>query len=294
MAAPRLGRVAVIGVGLIGGSFALALKRAGACEQVVGVGRDPANLRVALERGAIDRGETDPAQAVEGADLVLVATPVAQFGKIFSSIAASLGPQALVMDAGSTKQDVVAAARAHLGARIAQFVPAHPIAGAEHSGAAAARADLFEGKRVVLAPLDENPGDLVLRAEEAWVACGARVFRMSPGEHDAVFAAVSHLPHLLAYALVHELSGREDAARLFGYAAGGFRDFTRIASSSPEMWRDICAANRVALLSEMDRYASKLAELRALVERGDTQALERLFAGARAARNRWLAGEYEP
>jgi prephenate dehydrogenase len=189
---------------------------------------------------------------------------------------------------------VISAARAKLGARIAQFVPAHPIAGAEHSGAAAARADLFEGKRVVLAPLDENPDALVRRAEETWIACGARVFRMSAEEHDAVFAAVSHLPHLLAYALVHELSGREDAARLFGYAAGGFRDFTRIASSHPEMWRDICVANRVALLAEMDRYTSKLAEMRALLERGDAQALERLFSKARAARNRWLAGEYEP
>ena len=294
MAAPHLGRVAVIGVGLIGGSFALALKRAGACEEVVGVGRDPANLRVALERGAIDRAEADPARAVQGADLVLIATPVAQFANAFSRIAGSLQPRALVMDAGSTKQDVITAARAKLGVRIAQFVPAHPVAGAEHSGAAAARADLFEGKRVVLAPLDENPDDLVRRAEEAWVACGARVFRMSAREHDAVFAAVSHLPHLLAYALVDELSGREDAARLFGYAAGGFRDFTRIASSHPEMWRDICAANRVALVAEMDRYASKLAEMRALVERGDAQALERLFSEARAARNRWLAGEYEP
>lgn len=294
MAAPRFGRVAVIGVGLIGGSFALALKRAGACDEVVGVGRDPANLRVALERGAIDRAEPDPARAVQGADLVLVATPVAQFASTFSRIARPLEPRSLLMDAGSTKQDVVAAARSQLGARIAQFVPAHPIAGAEHSGAAAARVDLFEGKRVVLAPLDENPDALVRRAEEVWVACGARVLRMSAGEHDAVFAAVSHLPHLLAYALVHELSGREDAARLFGYAAGGFRDFTRIASSNPEMWRDICAANRVALLSEIDRYSSKLAEMRALVDRGDASAIERLFSEARAARNRWLAGDYEP
>ena len=291
---PRHGRVAIIGVGLIGGSFALALKRAGACGEVVGVGRDPANLRVALERGAIDRSEQDPVQAVKGAELVLIATPVAQIANTFSRIAAALGPQALVMDAGSTKQDVVAAARAHLGARQAQFVPAHPIAGAEHSGAAAARADLYDGKRVVLAPLAENPDALLRRAEEVWLACGARVFRMSAQEHDAVFAAVSHLPHLLAYALVHELSGREDAARLFGYAAGGFRDFTRIASSHPEMWRDICAANRVALLAEIDRYSGKLGDLRALIERGDTRALEQVFSDARAARNRWLAGEYEP
>jgi prephenate dehydrogenase len=294
MTAPRYGRIAVIGVGLIGGSFALALKRAGACEEVVGVGRDQANLRVALERGVIDRSEPDPAHAVKGADLVLIATPVAQIALTFARIAASVEQQALVMDAGSTKQDVVAAARAYLGQRIAQFVPAHPIAGAEHSGAAAAQADLFEGKRVVLAPLAENQGDLVRRAEEAWTACGARVFRMSAVEHDAVFAAVSHLPHLLAYALVNELSERGNADQLFGYAAGGFRDFTRIASSHPEMWRDICAANRVALLAEIDRYGDKLSELRELIKRGDANALERIFSDARAARNRWLNGDYEP
>lgn len=294
MAAPRYGRVAVVGVGLIGGSFALALKRAGACDEVVGVGRDPANLRVALERGVIDRSEPDPAQAVKGADLVLIATPVAQIARMFARIAASIEPQTLVMDAGSTKQDVVAAARAHLGQRLAQFVPAHPIAGAEHSGAAAAQADLFEGRRVVLAPLGENQRDLVRRAEEVWTACGARVFRMSAEEHDAVFAAVSHLPHVLAYALVHELSERGNAGQLFGYAAGGFRDFTRIASSHPEMWRDICAANRVALLAEIDRYGDKLGELRALIERGDVAGVERIFSDARAARDRWLNGDYEP
>ena len=165
MAVPRNGRVAIIGVGLIGGSFALALKRAGVCDEVVGVGRSADNLRIALERGAIDRIETDAARSVEGADLVLVATPVAQIARSFARIAPALEPHALVMDAGSTKQDVVAAARSHLGARIAQFVPAHPIAGAEHSGAAAARADLFDGKRVVLAPLAESAGEFVKRAE---------------------------------------------------------------------------------------------------------------------------------
>lgn len=294
MAVPRTGRLAVIGVGLIGGSFALALKRAGICDEVVGVGRSPENLRVALERGAIDRIETDAARSVRGAELVLLATPVAQIAQAFASIAPALEPQALVMDAGSTKQDVIAAARAHLGARIAQFVPAHPIAGGEHSGASAARADLFDGKRVVLAPVAETGDDFLQRAEQAWTACGARVYRMGAEEHDAVFAAVSHLPHLLAYALVHEVSERGNAGQLFGYAAGGFRDFTRIASSHPEMWRDICAANRDALLGEIDRFDSKLAELRALIDERDVKALEGLFAEARAARNRWLAGEYEP
>ena len=285
----RFERVAVVGVGLIGGSFALALKAAKLCGHVVGVGRSAANLQLARERGIVD----SIASGIGDADLVLLATPVAQFPPLLAALAPQLKPSAIVTDAGSTKRDVVAAARAALGPKSAQFVPAHPIAGAEKSGAAAASAELFRGKRVVVAPLAENPAAAVRAVEEAWTACGARVSRMSAEEHDAVFAAVSHLPHLLAYALVHEFAGRGDSARLFGYAAGGFRDFTRIASSHPEMWRDICVANRVPLLAELDRYAAKLQALRPLLERGDGAALERLFAEARAARGRWLDGEYE-
>ncbi len=282
-------RVAVIGVGLIGGSFALALKAAKLCGHVVGIGRGAANLQLAKERGIIDSIAADASDA----DLVLVATPVAQYPQVLASIARRLKPSAIVTDAGSTKRDVVAAARAALGARISQFVPAHPIAGAERSGAAAASADLFRGKRVVLTPLQENCAESVKAIEAAWAACGASVSRMSPQEHDAVFAAVSHLPHLLAYALVHEFAGRGNAAQLFGYAAGGFRDFTRIASSHPEMWRDICVVNREPLLAELDRYAEKLRALRPLLERGDGAALEKLFTEARAARERWLNGEVE-
>ena len=289
----RFERVAVIGVGLIGGSFALALKRAGACASVVGVGRNPDNMRVAKERGIVDSVEADVAVAVRDADLVLVATPVAQFPELFARIVPSLAPSALVMDAGSTKQDVVAAARAALGSRIAQFVPAHPIAGAEHSGAAAAKADLFAGKRVVLAPVAENPASMVDAAAAAWEACGARISRMSATEHDAVFAAVSHLPHVLAYALVHEVAQRDNSGQLFGYAAGGFRDFTRIASGHPEMWRDICVANRDALVAELDRYADRLRALRAPLAAGDGPALEAVFSEARDARNRWLAGDFD-
>ncbi len=289
----RFERVAVLGVGLIGGSFALALRTAGACATVVGVGRNPGNMRVAKERGIVDSVETDVAVAVRDADLVLVAAPVAQFPDLFARVVPGLAPSALVMDAGSTKQDVVAAARAALGVRIAQFVPAHPIAGAEHSGAAAAKADLFAGKRVVLAPLAENPAGLVERAAAAWEACGARISSMSAAEHDAVFAAVSHLPHVLAYALVHEFAGRENSGQLFGYAAGGFRDFTRIASSYPEMWRDICVANRDALVTELDRYVEKLRALRVPLAAGDGVALEAVFDQARNARNRWLAGDFD-
>lgn len=287
--ARRFERVAIVGVGLIGGSFALALRAAGLCGRVTGIGRGTANLELALERGIIDAVAQDAADA----DLVFVATPVAQVPAVLAALAPRLKPTAIVTDAGSTKRDVVAAARAALGAKLAQFVPAHPIAGAEKSGAAAASAELFKGRRVVLAPLAENAAASVQAVEDAWRACGARVTRMSAEEHDAVFAAVSHLPHLLAYALVHELAGRADSAQLFSFAAGGFRDFTRIASSHPEMWRDICVANREPLIAELDRYAEKLRALRPLLERGDGAALEQLFAEARAARGRWLAGEYE-
>jgi prephenate dehydrogenase len=289
----RAGKVAVIGVGLIGGSFALGLKEAGACSSIVGVGRNPENMRVARERGIVDAVEADAATAVRGADLVLVATPVAQFEALFGSILPSLSPTALVMDAGSTKQDVVAAARAALGSRISQFVPAHPIAGAELSGAAAAKADLFRGKRVVLSPQPENSPALVERAAAAWEACGARISRMSAAEHDSVFAAVSHLPHLLAFALVQEVAQRANSGQLFGYAAGGFRDFTRIASSHPEMWRDICVANREALLAELDRYVERLRAVRAPLAAGNGAALEAVFDEARTARDRWLAGTFE-
>ena len=278
-------RLAVIGVGLIGGSFALALKQARLASHVVGVGRSAANLELARERGIIDSIADDTAAAARAADLVLVAAPVAQFGRIFSELRQTT---ALITDAGSTKRDVIAAARAALGARVAQFVPAHPVAGAEQSGAGAAKGDLFRDRRVVLTPLPENSAASVSTVEKAWQACGARITRLDADEHDAVLAAVSHLPHLLAYALVHDIAGRDNAGQLFSYAAGGFRDFTRIASSHPEMWRDICIANRDQLLSELGKYGSKLAVMQKLLDAGDGAGLEKVFAQARDARNQWL------
>jgi prephenate dehydrogenase len=278
-------KLAVIGVGLIGGSFALALKQAKKASHVVGVGRNAANLKVALERGIIDSTAPDAAAAARGADLVLVSTPVAQFPAVFSSLKET---KALVTDGGSTKRDVIAAARKALGKRIGQFVPAHPIAGAEKSGAAAASAELFRGRRVVLTPLPENSKQSILRIEEAWTCCGARVSRMDAEEHDAVLATVSHLPHVLAYALVHGVAKRNNADQLFSLAAGGFRDFTRIASSHPEMWRDICVANRDRLLQELKSYANDLGSIRKLIQKGDAAGLEKLFAAARDARNKWI------
>jgi prephenate dehydrogenase len=278
-------RLAVIGVGLIGGSFALGLKQAKAVTHVVGVGRNAANLKLARERGIIDAIAPDPASAARDADLVLVATPVAQFPAVFASLAEA---QALITDGGSTKRDVIAAARKALGKKIGRFVPAHPIAGAEKSGAAAAKAELFQGRRVVLTPLPENSKQGISKIEEAWKACGARVSRMDAEEHDAVLAAVSHLPHVLAYALVHDVAKRNNSEQLFSFAAGGFRDFTRIASSHPEMWRDICLANRDRLLQELKLYANELGSIRKLIEKGDGAGLEKLFAAAREARDKWI------
>jgi len=286
-------RVAIIGVGLIGGSFSAALKEKKLCGHAAGAGRSAANLKLALESGIIDSIAPNAAAAAQGADLVLVSTPVAQFGELFHSIGQNLKPAAIVIDAGSTKRDVVATARAALGAKIAQFVPAHPIAGAEHSGAAAADAALFRGRRLVLTPLAENKNRDIETIAALWTAIGARVSRMSPEEHDGIFATVSHLPHLLAYALVNDVSRRPNSAQLFGYAAGGFRDFTRIASSHPEMWRDICIANRDRLLHELHLYEKKLKTIGQMLEASDALALEKLFAEARAARAKWLNGEYE-
>ena len=278
-------RLAVIGVGLIGGSFALALKQAKVASHVVGVGRNAANLKLARERGIIDSIAPDPGAAAREADLVLVATPVAQFPAVFASLADS---KALITDGGSTKRDVIAAARKALGKKVGRFVPAHPIAGAEKNGAAAAKAELFQGRRVVLTPLKENAKASVAAVETAWSACGAKVSRMDAEEHDAVLAAVSHLPHVLAYALVHDVAKRNNSEQLFSFAAGGFRDFTRIASSHPEMWRDICLANRDRLLQELKLYANELGSIRKLIDKGDGAGLEKLFASAREARNKWI------
>ena len=286
--APEFGKIVVFGTGLIGGSFALALKEAGAVEEVVGFGRTPATLRTAQQLGVIDRAGINPTHEIEEADIVLVATPVAQMPEIFARIEPYLGPNTIVTDGGSTKGDVVAAARAAFGDKISQFVPAHPIAGAENSGPAAARWDLYQGKKVVVTPLPENSDDALDHIKRAWSLCGADIYELAPEAHDRVFAAVSHLPHLLSYALVHDLAVREDADLFFTFAASGFRDFTRIAASHPEMWRDICLANRTALLGELDSYRAQLDELRLALAQNDGERLEEVFGIARQARRSWV------
>lgn len=290
MAVPLIRKLAVFGVGLIGGSFALALKKAGAVGEVVGVGRSLANLGEAYRLGIIDEALTKPAEAVAGADLVLLAVPAGQMAAVMAAIAPHLAPDTVVTDTGSTKQDVLAHARAHLPDHLSHFVPAHPIAGAEKSGAAAAGADLYHGRNVVVTPLTENDPAAVGKVKGAWAACGAVVREMTPRGHDEVFAAVSHLPHLLAFALVDDIASKPNADELFSYAASGFRDFTRIAGSSPEMWRDISLANRDALLKELDAYRAQLDRLHAALEAGDAAALEQVFTRASRARNAWAGG----
>jgi prephenate dehydrogenase len=281
-------KVVIVGVGLIGGSFALALRQAGAARTIVGMGRSRASLARALELGIVDAAYESSAEAMRGADLVLLAAPVAQTGPILAQLAPFLEPGAIVTDAGSTKSDVVAAARAALGPRIGQFVPGHPIAGSESNGPEAALAGLYRGKKAVLTPLPENAEADVERVAAAWRACGAVIHKLTPAEHDKVFAAVSHLPHLLAFALVDDIAAKPHAGLLFQYAASGFRDFTRIAGSSPEMWRDISLANREALLTELDAYLAQLTSLRATLAASDGAALERVYANAQRARHDWI------
>jgi prephenate dehydrogenase len=294
--AQPLAKLIVVGVGLIGGSFALALRNVGAVRSVVGVGRSGANLDTAQRLGVTDRAYvlTQPWHTeLRDADLVLLAAPVGQMPELFATIAPHLGAATIVTDAGSTKQDVIAAARMHLGAAFARFVPGHPIAGTEHSGAAAASASLYRDRNVVLTPIAETMPEAVAMVGDCWTQCGAQVSQLDAARHDALFAAVSHLPHALAFALVGELAARPDADDFFRYAAGGFRDFTRLASSHPEMWRDICIANRGALRAELASYRIALDRIDRMLAAGDGAALAALFASARDARNAWLAGHAE-
>jgi prephenate dehydrogenase len=260
------------------------------------MGRTRAPLEQALRLGVIDAIATDWASALDGADLVLLGMPVGQMAAVMASLAPHLQAHTIVTDGGSTKSDVVAAARAALGDKVRQFVPGHPIAGAEKSGVAAAQADLYVDKRVVLTPLPENSADDVKAVRMAWELCGAKVSQLAADEHDRVFAAVSHLPHLLAFALVHMTSpnGRtlRPTVRLRLQAASAIS--RRIASSHPEMWRDICVANRHALLQELDAYMIELMRTRVLLAGSDAEGLEQLFSTARARRDAWLESLLPP
>ena len=280
----RLKSVAVIGVGLIGGSFALAVRRAGLAATLVGFDRDTGALQRAIELGVIDRAAESASDAARGAELVMVSVPVRAIGPVLHDVALALEADAVVTDAGSTKEEVVRLARSELRERFVRFVPGHPIAGRETSGVESATAELFRGARVVLTPVAETASGAVTTVRSLWEGVGARVATCAADVHDRVFAAVSHLPHMLSFALVSEIASRPDSAELLDFAGGGFRDFTRIAASSPEMWRDIALQNREALLAELDRFGARLAVFRELIDKGEGAGLERLMREARAAR----------
>ncbi len=278
-------RLCIVGVGLIGGSLARALKTAGAVGEVVGYGRDPQALQLARDLGVIDRGETDPQAALRDAEVVVLAVPVGAMETVLRDLAPYLTPEMIVTDVGSTKGSVVAAAERVFGTVPSRFIPGHPIAGTERSGVAASFAELYHNRRVILTPLAATDRSALETVRTLWQAAGAKVVEMEVAHHDEVLAATSHLPHILAFTLVDTLARMEEHTEIFCFAAGGFRDFTRIASSDPRMWHDICLANRDALLGVMDRYAADLGQLRGAIERGDGEAILTTFRRAKQARD---------
>lgn len=281
-------RLAVVGLGLIGGSAIKALAAAGAFSEISGFDPDPAQREAASHCGALSEVCDSALGAVRGADLVLIAVPVLRTAEALASILPGLAPGAVVSDVGSTKRSVIDDVARVCGGLPGWFVPGHPIAGTEKSGIANAFSTLFRGRRVVLTPQAATDPAALGRVRRLWEACGARVVEMDPGQHDAVFAATSHLPHVLAYSFVDMLAGLDERDAIFTNAGGGFRDFTRIASSSPRMWHDIVQANAPAVLALLDRQLGELQTVRAMIAGGRWSELQDLFERARAARERHL------
>lgn len=281
-------RIAIFGVGLIGGSFALGLKAAGFAGEIVGGGRSAVNLARGVELGVIDRFSTDPVEVVQGADLVMLAVPMGAMRAVLAQIAPALGEQTIVTDAGSVKGSFEADARAVLGDSLHRVVPGHPIAGTERSGVEAAFSTLYQRRRVILTPLAESDPAATEAVAGLWRQCGAEVECLSVQHHDRVLAATSHLPHMLAFSLVDTLATMQTHDEIFRYAAGGFRDFTRIASSDPVMWRDICVANRGALLGVVEELIEHFQVLHDAIERGDAEQIHTIFTRAKAARDAHL------
>jgi prephenate dehydrogenase len=282
-----INRLTVVGVGLIGGSLARALREAGAVGEVVGCSRDAAHLARAQALGVVDRYTTDVAEAVQGADVVLLAIPVGAMPAVLAAMAPVLAAETVLTDAGSTKVSVLHAVTAAFGSVPANFVAGHPIAGTERSGVEASFAGLYRDRRVILTPTDATAAAAVDTVRRMWGAAGAVVELMTPPHHDEVFAATSHLPHVLAFSLVDTLATLDEKAEVFKYAAGGFRDFTRIASSDPTMWRDICLHNNGAIVGVLDRFTADLQALRAAIARGDGDYLSNVFQRAKQARDRF-------
>ena len=283
----RINRLAIIGVGLIGGSLARALRLAQVCGTVVACNRNRETMERALELGVIDEFSTDVTEAVDGADVVVLATPLGTTESLLSSMVAGLKEDAIITDVGSVKGYVVDAARRALGERLSCFVPGHPIAGTEESGVEASFADLFKSHMVILTPLPETSKTALSTITEMWKITGANVIHLDVKHHDEVLAATSHLPHMLAYALVDCLAGLRERDEIFRFAAGGFADFTRIASSSPEMWHDICFSNREQLLSILERFDNHIAIIKKAIEDSDSETLHDIFTRAKAARDKF-------
>ncbi len=284
-AQPLIRRLCVIGVGLIGGSLARALREKGEVAEVVGCGRNQDNLRAAVELGVVDRYDTDPARAVADADMVVVAVPLGAIEPVVRAIVSHLAAEAVITDVGSAKGSVVADIERIYGRIPANFVPGHPIAGTEKSGVEASFATLFQKRRVILTPLAETAASAHQRVKRMWELTGAEVIDMGVRHHDAVLAATSHLPHMLAYTLVDTLARLDDRAEIFRYAAGGFRDFSRIASSDPKMWHDICVANREQLLEMIALFGADLERLAAAIRNDDRAAILNTFERAKRARD---------
>lgn len=280
-----ISRLAIIGVGLIGGSLARALRNAGACTEIVGCGRNEGELRKAVDLGVVDRYETDPARAVAGADMVVLAVPLGAMRPAMQAIAGHLAPHAALTDVGSAKGSVVEDARVVFGELPCGFVPGHPIAGTEKSGVDASFAELFRRRKVIITPLESSSEEAIARVARMWRATGADLVEMSVDHHDQVLAATSHLPHLLAYTLVDSLARMDETSEVFQYAAGGFRDFTRIASSDPQMWHDICLANRDKVLCMLERFQDDLQHLTELLRNDEGAAIKEIFSRAKQTRD---------
>ncbi len=280
-------RLCVIGVGLIGGSLARALKKAGAVAEVVGAGRATSHLQKAKELGVIDRFETDISLAVKGCDMVVLAVPLGAMQTVFEKIAPELNDDMVITDVGSAKGSVVRAAQAAFDMLPDTLVPGHPIAGTEKSGVEASFAELYNNRRIILTPLDTSSDSAVNKVRSMWQACGAEVVETSIEHHDEVLAATSHLPHMLAYSLVDTLAKMDEKNEIFDFAAGGFRDFTRIASSDPGMWHDICLANREALVKMINKFSHDLQQLSKAIESNDSDYIKETFTRAKQARDKY-------
>lgn len=278
-------RLVIIGVGLIGGSLARILRQRGACEEIIGCGRGVENLQTAVELGVIDRYTTDVAEAVVDADVVVVAVPLGAMAKTFATMSPHLAADTVVTDVGSAKASVVADARAHLTSHFSNFVPGHPIAGTEKSGVTASFAELFEKRRVILTPLLDTDISAYSRVRKMWQIAGAEVIDMAVDHHDEVLAATSHLPHVLAYSLVDTLAKMDERSEIFRFSAGGFRDFSRIASSDPQMWHDICLANREAVLKVLSLFNNELKQLTEALQQRNSEVILEVFHRAKTARD---------